>query len=227
MFGVTARYARSLRNRAVFNMVLVAAVSFPVAGWWVENPGSIYRGVVSLAAASVIVATVRDVSHSYRRALAGVMAEQRALGALRSSAAAAIVNGARPDRSAGDIDHVVLGPMAAVVETKSGEGDVTVQGDALRCNNRVLRGASLRKVRSQARALSHAVGVEVAPVVCVVGMRGEPFAAGGVTVCSASSLPEVVDALPEVISPEEALSVAKRLSEADSPQRTLLSRWRD
>jgi hypothetical protein len=218
-FGSTARYARTLRDRAVANMFLVAFVTFPVAAWWVENPLSPYRGSIGLVAVSVLLATVYDLSGTYRKALAGIVSEQRVLAAVRDSRAAVVVNGARPSERAGDIDHVVLGPMAAVIETKTGAGTVTAQGDQLRCNTRPLRGASLRQARSQAQTVSRMLGVPVATVVCVVDMAGDPIVVGGVTVCSAETLPDVLDALAPALDATTALEAARKL------QPTYEERW--
>jgi hypothetical protein len=219
VFGVTARYARALRNRAAFNMFLVASVTFPVAAWWGEDPAQPYRALVALVALSVLLVTVSDLSGAYRRALAGVVSEQRVLAAIRDSTAGVVVNGARPDSRAGDIDHVVLGPMAAVVETKTGDGVVAVQGDLLRCNTRPLRGASLRKVRSQARAVSETLDVPVTPVVCVVDMSNGPLEAGGVIVCSVADLLGVLDALGGELSDDEALAAGRALAEGTGSRR--------
>jgi hypothetical protein len=211
-FGSTARYARTLRNRAVANMFLVAFVSFPVAAWWVENPLSPYRAAVTLTAASVLLATVYDLSGAYRRALSGIVSEQRVLAAVRDSSAAVVVNGARPSDRAGDIDHVVLGPMAVVIETKTGSGTVTVLGDQLRCNTRPLKGASLRQVRSQANAVSQTLGAPVAAVVCVVDMVGDLLRVGGVTVCSVEALPDVLDSFDPVLDSSQARAFGAELA---------------
>lgn len=212
MHGTPARYARMLRNRALGNMALVGAVSVPVSLWWAENPTSAWRGAVGFLAATVVLATVYDLSGAYSRAHAGIVSEQRVLEAIRQSNAVVVVNGARLNERGGDIDHVALGPMAAAIETKTGVGTVTVQGDQLRLNTRPLKGASLRQVRSQATALSATVGATVTPVVCVVDMAGEPRVIGGVTVCSAGTLPGVLDRLDEVMDAAEALTVGKLLA---------------
>jgi hypothetical protein len=193
-------------------MFLVACVTFPVAAWWAENPTSAYRSLATIAACSVLVATVYDLSGAYRRALAGIVSEQRVLAAIRDSSAAVVVNGAKLDERAGDIDHVVLGPMAAIVETKTGAGAVTIQGDQLRCNARLLRGASLRKVRAQADAIGRLTGVSVTPVLCVVNMEGGPLTAGAVVICSADELPGVLDGLPQALDESQARTFGRSLT---------------
>jgi hypothetical protein len=212
MFGTTARYARTLRNRAVANMFLVAFVSFPVSAWWADNLTSPYRVVVTFAAAAVLLATVYDLSGAYRRAHAGIVSEQRTLAAIRDSAVSVVVNGAKLADRSGDIDHVALGPVAAVIETKTGSGTVTVQGDQLRCNTRVLKGASLRHVQSQARSVSRVLGVEVAPIVCVVDMVGGPLHVKGVTICGVDDLADVLDALPVVLDADVAVGFGEQLA---------------
>lgn len=198
MHGTPARYARMLRNRALGNMALVGAVSVPVSLWWAEDPLSAWRGGVAFLAAAVVLATVYDLSGAYKRAYVGIVSEQRVLDVIKQADVDVVVNGARISDRSGDIDHIVLGPVAAVIETKTGAGTVTVQGDQLRLNARTLKGASLRKVRSQAQALSQLIGADAAPVVCVVDMDGEPQQVGDVTICAADSLPQVLDQLPRV-----------------------------
>jgi hypothetical protein len=149
-----------------------------------------------------------------RRWQAGIDAERAVAAAIESCDVTAVVHGARV--AGGDADHVVLGPCAAVVETKHGLGPVWVDSsDAgmLWVSGRRLRGedgSPVRQVLRQANALAELLEAAMVSVVCVAGMTSAPFVTDGVHVCSATDLPHVLASLPVVLDPAAARALADR-----------------
>lgn len=167
-------------------------------------------GVAALIVAVVAAVAARHHWGRLRRADVGVRAERKVARALRKVPAAAVVHGARI--GAGDADHVVLGPQAVVVETKSGRGKVSLRGGEMTVGGRRLPRDPVRQARGQAAALRKKTGVYTDTLVCVPDASSAPqTAADGTTVCNARDLPQVIAGLPHRISPAQAGEIAARL----------------
>jgi hypothetical protein len=151
------------------------------------------------------------------RARVGARSEQRVAKVLVKLAPAAVVHGADLG-SGGDADHVVLGPVCAVIETKTGRGNFTRKrrGDqsVVTVGTKTLPRDPVRQVRRQAQLLSRQAGRPVAAVVCVVDMTNGPIQEDGVWVCSLGSLANIIHQLPQAL-PEAAAAqrLAQRLVE--------------
>ena len=103
--------------------------------------------VVGVPVALVAILGVRRFNVDYLRASTGVRAEARVARVLGRSACVAVVHGALLDR--GDVDHVVLGPALAVIETKHGRGQISFDGGgSLRVGGRRLPRDPLAQARA-------------------------------------------------------------------------------
>jgi hypothetical protein len=148
------------------------------------------------------------------RASAGASAERRVGKALEACRPVAVVHGAT--LAAGDADHVVLGPIAVVVETKYGRGQITVQGERLHVGGRQLPRDPLGQARRQATLVAKEIGRPVDAVVCLSEGRGQPQLVSGVWVCGTGDLRSVLDRLGHRVGESEAVSLAQRLSSRDN-----------
>jgi hypothetical protein len=133
-----------------------------------------------------------------RQAWAGYSSERRVAAVLNRLPVAEVAHGLMLG-AGGDADHVVLGPCAVLVETKTGNGRVAVTGRGLAVGRRVMPKDPLAQARRQARVLGQRAGVWVQAVVCVPGMTNASFVDDGVTVCSLADLPRVIGAAPAAI----------------------------
>lgn len=152
------------------------------------------------------------------RAAAGAHAEDRAAGGLARLRADVVVYNARLPGRYGDVDVVVLGPMAAAVEVKLGAGRVRVRRDGtVRVGGRTLPGRPLHQALAGAAAVRRGlrIAVEVDAVLCVTEMRGRPrlidVDGWPVWVTSARHLRRVIRRLPGGLGREEALAAADGL----------------
>lgn len=214
--GRPARHARRLARRAQIQMLAAATLALSgvaalVGGWPVPDAVAGLALIGGVSAAQP--ARVR-----WLQARAGVRSEDRVARALTRCGAASIVHGAdlaTGARKSGDVDHVVLGPMIAAVETKTGRGVVRVEGDQIRVGKRTLPGQPLRQARRNAQLLSQALGAEAAAVLCVVDMSGRPVQVNGVTICSCADLGAVLAGLPRRLNAASAKQAGSRIPLAD------------
>jgi hypothetical protein len=152
------------------------------------------------------------------RAAAGGRAEARVGARLARMRADAIIFNARLPGVRGDVDVVVLGPMAAAVEVKLGAGRVRVKPDGrVVVGGRPLPGRPIRQAVAMAAATRRAAGLAtpVDAVVCVSEMRQRPrlVEVDGIPVwvSSARHLRRVLRRLPKEVDRPTALEAADRL----------------
>lgn len=154
-----------------------------------------------------------------RRAAIGARSEREVRDAVRRTASIAAGYGIVLGGRGGDCDVVVFtrGRGAAAIEVKTGHGEVTVTGDAMRAGRRTLHGNPVRQAANQARWLSRRLRRQgVLAVVCVPGMTNRPFAVDGVQVCGVRGLGEILASAPGVFgSADEAKAAMARLAAAD------------
>ena len=160
-----------------------------------------------------------------RRAIAGRDAERRVARMVRRARPRATLWNLWLSGITGDVDVLALGPMAAVVEVKRGQGRVRIDPDrTVRVGGRFIHGDPLRRTARTARVLSRRFGVDVDAVVCIEGMRqrprhvdvpapGDPDRA--VVVCAARHLPRVLRRLERRLDPRAADALAGALRRAD------------
>lgn len=153
-----------------------------------------------------------------RRATAGSHAEEDVARRLRSVGAAFVAFDVQLPGRRGDIDAVVLGPMAAAVEVKRAEGRVRFRRNGqVVVAGRKLPGRPLLQAVVQAAAVREASAIDgqVDAVLCVTGMRQRPRIVSheqtDVWVTSARHLRKVLRRLPRELDRRAAASAAARL----------------
>jgi hypothetical protein len=144
------------------------------------------------------------------RLTAGWRAERRVGKSLRSATAEMVIHGAVIGRT-GDCDHIVLGPCAAVVETKHGRGPVTIHDGSLMMRGRRLPRDPIAQAQRQARVAGDLFGARVTAVLCIAEMTNRPFLFDGVYVCNASDVNAVIAGLPSILRPGDAARLAAKI----------------
>ncbi len=207
-----------MRNTAWLHMAVAAVAGLPFALLAFNNLDQLVVDGANLAAflgpaiiAAIAAVVVRHHHGLAARAGVGARSERRVAAELRRGRPAAalhsVVLGA-----GGDADHLVLGPVAAVIETKTGRGRVSYKDQRLRVGAKTLPRNPVPQVRRQAAAAGKTLGCYVEAVICIPDMEGQPRRIDGVHVCSLRDLRSVLAALPARMSHDEALRHAHRLS---------------
>ena len=142
-----------------------------------------------------------DASTKAGKAKIGARSEARVARMLaRRSGVRTVMNGVHPGGSKGDVDHLLVGPCLAVVETKTGTGKVSYSYGKMRAGRRVIPGDPVSQARRQAARVGKLTGQWCSAIVCVPDMDNPPFVTSDVSVCSLRDLPGVVRSLPPVFS---------------------------
>ncbi len=135
----------------------------------------------------------------YARAMSGVRAERAVAKVLEATGPAVLLNGVV--LGAGDIDHVVLGPVAVAVETKYGRGRISMDRKGrLVVGTKTLPRDPVSQAARNASMLSKRLGVSVTALVVISDGSGQPFSSRGVYVSSLTDLPAVLRSLPQVLT---------------------------
>lgn len=172
-----------------------------------------------LAAAGMMLATLPAVlagedRASAAKARAGALAERGSARQLQSCQVEVVVHGFYR-RGRGDIDHIILGPQLAAVETKYGRGKVSVdRSGRMSAGGRALPKDPVSQVLASAALVESETGIRCAAVVAISGMTNQPFSFRNVTVCSQRDLRAVIQSLPAVMGPGQARAWAYRLHKA-------------
>ena len=202
----------ALRRSATRAAVVVAGLATSLTGVMAESPVLLVVGVVATAGA------VRRYRPLIARARAGAAAERTVAATLRRCRAGLVAHSVRLPGGRGDLDVVILGPAAAVVEVKRASGRTVVHRDGtVRVGRRLLPGNPVRQTLGGAAALRRFLGdVErVDAVLCVTGMRQRPrrvsVGSGELTVCSARHLARVVRRLPPRLDAGQSARAIGRL----------------
>ena len=159
------------------------------------------------------------------KAKAGVDAEYQVAKALKNSSAFAVVNGALLGKG-GDADHIVLGPMAVLIETKHGKGEVSIQSSVVFAGRKKIPKDPISQVNRQSAALSKRInGKYVQAILCVTQMSNSPFRYNGVIICSSKDLAKVVnDSQNHGITKLEAENFAKIIHTQPVPYKKISSK---
>jgi hypothetical protein len=214
MIGAPGSGPRRLARRRIATraVILVAGSGAAMAGAVADS-----RLVVAVAVAAT-VAAVRRYRPLIARARAGADAEEMVATALRRCRAGLVAHSVRLPEARGDLDVVILGPVAAVIEVKRASGRTVVRSDGtVRVGRRLIPGNPARQVLGGAASLRRFLGdVErVDAVLCVTGMRQRPrwveVGAGELVVCSARHLGRVVRRLPSRLDARQAARAIGRL----------------
>lgn len=213
VIGKPAAFAQTLawkargRAFACLGGVLACAV-----GAWLLL-GSVLVWVFVLAGFTCAFAASKWFSDA-AKAQVGVNAEKAVVDLLRRSGRPAVVLNGLMLGAGGDADHVVLGPMAMVIETKAGFAALSVRDGKVYSGSRSVGSDPVGQVLRQASALSRVLGVPVQPVVCIPGASGGVYKVGQVVVCTGKSLSKVLASAPSVLPVStlpRALEVLKRV----------------
>lgn len=183
------------------------------------NPAHLLRGGTAalepaVAGIAAVAASLGARSEWIRRSKAaiGARSERRVAREIEHLGCSAVIHGALLG-AGGDADHIVVGPALAVIETKTGRGNVAWSDGRLLAGRRAIPGNPVAQVRRQAAALGRRAGVRPMAVVCVPDMEGRPFMVDEVTVCSLASLSAVLRAAPTVLDPSGAERVVAALAQ--------------
>lgn len=155
--------------------------------------------------------TVNIAQNAASRAFAGARSEKRVAAAIKRAQPTRALHGVDLG-SGGDADHIVLGPVCAVVETKTGRGRVRRTRQGFYVNHRQLKRDPLRQATNQARLLRERTGIWADAVACIVDMEGPPEAYPDGWVCSVRDLPSVLSRLPHRVNPTDVPAIAKNLT---------------
>jgi hypothetical protein len=153
----------------------------------------------------------------------GAVGEEMTAAALAALPAGAFVvlHDRRKPRSRANIDHLVVGPTGVwVVETKNYGGSLAVRDGDLWIGGR-RKTAFIDQVKSQAGAVSTALGgVPVLPIICV--HRADFPLLGraelrGVRIVGSHGLVEAISTAPIVLRPDEVTSLSRLADERLAP----------
>jgi hypothetical protein len=216
-YGHPGGYARHLARLAMARrLVAGAGIGALIWAYWVLGgltgaPSSHLTLIISVFVGIVICATgLHSATKRYRKASIGARTERRVAKVIGHCGAGVVLNGALIGRG-GDADHIVLGPPLAVIETKTGYGQVRVDQDRLLAGNRQIPGDPIAQVLRQARTLGQKANAYATPIVCVPDMTNAPFVTKRVTVCSLADLVNVLAAVPPVLDGAAARQLGHEL----------------
>lgn len=218
VFGTTAVYARKLRNEAMLSCVIHASLlGVALLSLYVYTVFGINFSPLSLAPPFVLFVYASYMFSSskvkYAKASVGVQAEVKVLKTLVRCAPYAVVNGSMLGFH-GDIDHIVVGPCLATVETKYGVGKVSFNLDKnLVCGGKVFNGNPVKQAARAASLVSKHSGFSCNAVLVVTDSTTPPFKThDGVTVCSLKDLVSVLSSFPFIkVTESTAVDLAKSL----------------
>lgn len=218
VFGVTASYPRMLAKDALVRVTyfsILAGVSavgsliLMLRDTRFDRPLAILGFLAGFAAVTQILEAKLKIS----RAMSGIKAEQVVSHRLEKHTDSYIINGAILKVKTGDADHVVLGPVCAVVETKNGYGEVKGLGDGkISMNGNVVPRTPLIQARKQAQYLSKLIGVNATPILCLTNITTPPSKIEGVIVTSVKDLPMVINKLPHLLEKERAREMVELIN---------------
>ncbi len=229
VYGKPALHAKnlyrvaSLRAIAAWSIAVLVMVSINELGGiesFTKRGGSSFSITLLIIFAIVAVNIARKAHVNAHKAKAGIDAENQVAKALRNVPAAAVIHGALLGKG-GDADHIVLGPMAALIETKHGRGEVSVNASQVFAGRKKLPKDPIGQANRQAAALRKKIkGRYVQSILCVTQMSNSPFQHNGVIVCSIKDLPSVLRTVQNHdISAEEANKIAYTLISEPTPYR--------
>jgi hypothetical protein len=209
-----AAWTRSLPRRAA--MILAGGLGGALLG---AQAAPRLAGLLALLAAAAVGWRLRfRVSAdtlAWRRGATGERRTARLLASLERRGWAVLHDLAIPGSPA-NIDHLVIGPCGVVViDTKRYRGRLQLDRDGLLWHGRHLLVSALRKTRWEADQADRLLGIADIQVSAVVAVHGAsvPFGrvqADGVTVVPARRLPDLLQALPPILGPEQVAWLASR-----------------
>jgi hypothetical protein len=226
--GRPAAHAAKLKRQRMTHALAMYLIAVACAVIFVVNGGpaalaasgmTSALALVTLIGAAVSGATGRSSWIGSRKADVGAVSERRVAKVLENTGVHTVLHG-QMIGAGGDADHIVIGPICAVVETKTGSGHVSVDGDTITAGRRRIPKEPVRQARRQAAAVAKLTGVHTRAVVCIPDMKNPPVrAADGTVVCSLAHLPQVLASLPRDCG-DPAAAVDRLRRSAPAPART-------
>lgn len=210
--GKPASFAKKKKNtiwKKYFLLLLLIALlsvaSFVVL-WGASSTLHYAAVIIGVIFIAILVVQLRIYNTNLAKLSAGISAENKVSRQIKKYSGDFLINGAILGKI-GDCDHIVLGPICVVIETKYGKGQVRVDKGQVFVKNRPIKSNPIQQVKKQAQALSKLHNVKVNAIVCISEGFFTPFAHDGVVLCNAQDLPKVLDRMPTVVSKEKAYSV--------------------
>ncbi len=180
-----------------------------------------------VAAGMVALGAVRHrhLTGSSRRASVGAQAERLVARRIRRVRPAVHRSGVWLRGGSGDLDALVLGPMAAIVEVKYGRGRVRPErSGGLVVGRRRLPGRPMASLCRNGDVLERHLRISVDLVLCVTEMSGRSrrvwYEGRMVRVCSARRLPGVLRSLERRLTAADAHRLDDRLTAITGRPRT-------
>jgi hypothetical protein len=213
--GRPGAHASRLARKATIQMLgwgslTALCLTMALVVWYSEsNPLRLPALAVGLTGAALSSAMASRCRTEVARASVGVRAERRVAESLRRCNLTAIVHGATI--AGGDADHVGLGPVAVLVETKYGRGEISTNGVSVKVGKKTLPRNPIGQARRQASLVSREIGRPVDAIVCISEGTGAPRLVDGVWVCSARDLRSVISRMGSRVGTSEAITLAERL----------------
>ena len=159
------------------------------------------------------------------KARVGVQSEVKVAKTLAKSNCAQVLINSAMLGAGGDADHVLLGPVAVVVETKTGFGKIRVKDGRVYSGNRIVGKNEVEQVSRQATKLSRILGgIPVAKIICVADGKGKPIQTGGVWVCNADDISAVVKMSAAVIENDRLSSCVNKVLEVHQSVNKVLNK---
>jgi hypothetical protein len=209
VYNKPAPHASGLARTAIRTSALYAAgAGLTVALGYFFVPG---LWPVWVLVALVLAGVASNFYTNYGKARVGVASEKKVASVLARSNSGQVLFNSCMLGAGGDADHVILGPCAVVVETKTGFGNLHVRDGRVYSGERPVGKDEIAQVTRQSVALSRILGVPVTSVVCVADAKGSPKRVGNVLVCNAKDLPRIVKTSPAVIGTEQLPALVERL----------------
>jgi hypothetical protein len=146
----------------------------------------------------------------YKRIYSGVTSERRVARQLKKMSPAVTIHGG--DLGAGgDVDHIILGPICAVIETKTGRGRASIKGSDFYVSSKKLHRNPITQIKLQQKLLAKRISCSVEAIVCIVDLHDPPKKINGVWVCSLKDLCTVVSSLPRVLTGSASNALVPRI----------------
>jgi Nuclease-related domain len=209
-----AAWTRTLPCRA--GLVLAAGVGVGVLAAQLAPPLASPAGLlVAAVLAWALRFRVSPETSAWRRGAAGERRTARLLDRLQQRGWVVLHDLAIPG-SAANIDHLAIGPGGVVViDSKQYRGRLQLSPDGLLWHGRHPLSLTLHRARWEADQADEVLGVADVRVAAVVAVHGAhvPWGrvvASGVTVVPASRVPDLLRALPPILSAEQVAWLADR-----------------
>ena len=210
--GKIASFAKKKRNNIIKKyslMLLLLVCTSSLSLVVLLNSSSTLHYVAAALGAGIsifIVIRLKLYGSDLAKLSAGIGAEAKVARSIMKYKGDFLINGAILGKI-GDCDHIVLGPICAVVETKYGRGPVSVDNGQVFVKNRPIKSNPIQQVKRQAQVLSRIYNIRVNTIICISEGFFKPFTYEGVVLCNAQDLPKVLELMPKSISKEKAYPI--------------------